>query len=222
MDLSNEFDYMMIEFFYYATYDAPAITLHLREQEKLDYKMSSFLKEVYKTKVLRKEEIKKLSANYDTVKPLIEKIYDNYDFQDRVISYKVPEEDTYHILDNVEIEARKIIDNHVSTFATFRTIVLISPYTYSRIYDDFELLIKTCDVINNKNVTTDEELCNEIGIIYYNDKIHWPILEKWLIDNGCDEKHLFLFRLKLNALYAWEKIHKEPNVTLDELKKELF
>ena len=175
MNLNNEFDFMLIEFIYYATYYHPEVVLNLREEEKLDYKISSFLREVYNKNVLKKDEIKNLSSDYDIVKPLIKKIYDNLNFQDCVITTKVPKDDAFHILDNVEIEARSIIDKLITTFASFRTAASISVYTYDRIYDDFELLVKACNLINNKNITTDEEFCNEMGIMYYVDEFHWPI-----------------------------------------------
>lgn len=221
MDLKNEYEYMLIEFVYDTTYYAPLINDHLRRQDNCDYRISTYLKEICKKKILTKNEIQGLSSDYNTVKPLIEKVYDNYDFQDRYISNKIPKEEIYHVLDKVELEARPIIDELIYTFCSLKASLPLSVFTYDRVFDDFDLLVKSYDVIKNKSITSEEEFCNELGIIYYNDDIHWPILKQWLIDHGCESKHIGIFRLRINALYAWERIKEYPNVTLEELKNEL-
>ena len=75
-------------------------------------------------------------------------------------------------------------------------------------------------ILKNNSKINDKELCEKLGILYYTDEDCWPVLKEWLINHGCDKNILVSFRLRWNALYCWEKIQKNPNVTLEELRKE--
>lgn len=118
-------------------------------------------------------------------------------------------EETYykHFLDIIK-NKRKLINHNKK----------LSIYTKDRI-DNYSIAVKAISILKKQPKISDKELCKKLGVLYYTEEECWPLLKDCLINRGCDDDDLERFKSEWNAVYCWEEIHNNPNVTLDELKK---
>ena len=125
--------------------------------------------------------------------------------------------DEFNFLNAFEVEMNEFVKN-VGFFIADKELNI---HIAIQMWNDFDVMVNTylnLDILNN---SLEFEICDFLGILYYEPLIHWPILEEWLNSKGCPKEYIRKFSVRANPIYVTNVMQNNPDIDINDMLKHI-
>lgn len=225
MDLRNDLDFSLAKFLYFFAGDDEFKRLWNLSSENLGHR----LKYAYDNQILTRKDMQVLEIVNEKI------MYTDYSDSDFYVKKmnKITEiilgikrnfvitaiktGDEFNFLNAFEVEMNEFIKN-VGFFIEDKELNI---HIAIQMWNDFDVMVNTylnLDILNN---SLEFEICDFLGILYYEPLIHWPILEEWLNSKCCPKEYIRKFSVRANPIYVTNVMQNNPDIDINDMLKHI-